>query len=65
MTTPGTRGTVLVTGAGAPPGVSIFKALRQSPLEPRVVATDAIRSSPRRPGTPTRRGDDEGRAPRA
>ncbi len=43
MTTSGTRGapTVLVTGAGAPPGVSIFKALRQSPLEPRVVATDA------------------------
>lgn len=33
--------TALVTGVGAPPGVSIFKALRQSPLRPRVVATDA------------------------
>jgi carbamoyl-phosphate synthase large subunit len=33
--------TALVTGAGAPPGVSIFKALRQSALRPRVVATDA------------------------
>ena len=34
------RLTVLVTGVGAPVGVSIFKALRQSPLEPRIVATD-------------------------
>lgn len=33
--------TALVTGVGAPPGVSIFKALRQSALRPRVVATDA------------------------
>jgi carbamoyl-phosphate synthase large subunit len=33
--------TALVTGAGAPPGVSIVKALRQSALRPRVVATDA------------------------
>ncbi len=33
--------TVLVTGAGAPPGVSIFKAFRQSALRPRIVATDA------------------------
>ncbi len=33
--------TVLVTGVGAPPGVSIFKALRQSALAPRIVATDA------------------------
>jgi carbamoyl-phosphate synthase large subunit len=33
--------TVLVTGAGAPPGVSIFKAFRQSRLRPRIVATDA------------------------
>ncbi len=32
---------VLVTGAGAPPGVSILKALRQSALRPRIVATDA------------------------
>jgi carbamoyl-phosphate synthase large subunit len=32
---------VLVTGVGAPPGVSIFKALRASPLAPRIVATDA------------------------
>lgn len=32
---------VLVTGAGAPPGVSILKALRQSGLRPRIVATDA------------------------
>jgi carbamoyl-phosphate synthase large subunit len=32
--------TVLVTGVGAPVGVSIFKALRQSQLEPRIVATD-------------------------
>lgn len=32
---------VLVTGAGAPPGVSIMKALRQSALRPRIVATDA------------------------
>ncbi len=35
------RLTVLVTGVGAPPGVSIFKACRQSALRPRVVATDA------------------------
>ncbi|HET6437215.1 MAG TPA: ATP-grasp domain-containing protein [Anaeromyxobacter sp.] len=33
--------TVLVTGAGAPPGVSILKAFRQSGLGPRLVATDA------------------------
>ncbi len=33
--------TALVTGVGAPPGVSIMKALRQSALAPRVVATDA------------------------
>jgi carbamoyl-phosphate synthase large subunit len=33
--------TVLVTGAGAPPGVTIFKAFRQSTLRPRIVATDA------------------------
>jgi carbamoyl-phosphate synthase large subunit len=33
--------TVLVTGVGAPVGVSIFKALRQSQMEPRIVATDA------------------------
>jgi carbamoyl-phosphate synthase large subunit len=33
--------TVLVTGVGAPPGVSILKALRHSALEPRLVATDA------------------------
>jgi len=33
--------TALVTGVGAPPGVSIFKSLRQSVLRPRVVATDA------------------------
>ncbi len=33
--------TVVVTGAGAPPGVSILKALRQSALRPRVVATDS------------------------
>ena len=33
--------TVLVTGAGAPPGVGIMKALRQSALRPRIVATDA------------------------
>ncbi len=33
--------TVLVTGVGAPPGVSIFKALRLSALAPRIVATDA------------------------
>lgn len=32
---------VLVTGVGAPPGVSIMKACRQSALRPRVVATDA------------------------
>ncbi len=43
MTTPAPRDplTVLVTGAGAPPGISIFKAVRQSPLAPRIVATDA------------------------
>ncbi len=35
------RMTVLVTGVGAPPGVSIFKAFRQSVLRPRIVATDA------------------------
>ncbi len=35
------RLTVLVTGVGAPPGVSIFKACRQSALRPRIVATDA------------------------
>jgi carbamoyl-phosphate synthase large subunit len=33
--------TVLVTGVGAPVGVSIVKALRQSELRPRIVATDA------------------------
>ncbi len=32
--------TVLVTGVGAPVGVSIFKALRHSKLSPRIVATD-------------------------
>ena len=32
---------VLVTGVGGPLGVSIFKALRQSALRPRIVATDA------------------------
>jgi len=31
----------LVTGAGSSTGVSIFKALRLSPLRPRIVATDA------------------------
>ncbi len=35
------RVSVLVTGVGAPPGVSIFKAFRQSALRPRIVATDA------------------------
>lgn len=40
MTTP-VNLTALVTGAGAPVGVSIFKALRQSALRPRIVATDA------------------------
>lgn len=35
------RPTVLITGAGAPPGMSIFKALRHSKLDPRIVATDA------------------------
>lgn len=34
------RPTVLVTGVGAPVGVSILKALRQSELKPRLVATD-------------------------
>jgi carbamoyl-phosphate synthase large subunit len=33
--------TVLVTGVGGPPGVSIFKACRQSGLRPRLVAIDA------------------------
>ena len=33
--------TVLVTGVGAPVGVSIVKAARQSQLAPRIVATDA------------------------
>lgn len=33
--------TALVTGVGAPPGVSILKAFRQSALAPRIVATDA------------------------
>lgn len=37
----GGRPTVLVTGVGAPPGISIFKALRQSELNPRIAATDA------------------------
>lgn len=32
---------VLVTGVGGPLGVSIFKALRQSVLKPRIVATDS------------------------
>ncbi len=41
MTTSGEpRLTVLITGVGAPVGVSIFKALRQSQLKPRIVATD-------------------------
>jgi carbamoyl-phosphate synthase large subunit len=35
------RLTVLVTGTGAPLGVSIFKAFRQSALRPRIIATDA------------------------
>jgi carbamoyl-phosphate synthase large subunit len=35
------RMNVLVTGVGAPVAVSIFKALRQSALQPRIVATDA------------------------
>lgn len=39
------RLTVLVTGVGAPPGVSIFKAFRLSPLRPRIVATDADATS--------------------
>lgn len=30
-----------MTGVGAPVGVSIFKALRSSPLSPRIVGTDA------------------------
>jgi carbamoyl-phosphate synthase large subunit len=33
--------TVVVTGVGAPPGVSIMKAFRQSALGPRLVGTDA------------------------
>jgi carbamoyl-phosphate synthase large subunit len=33
--------TVLVTGVGAPPGVSILKAFRRSGLQPRIVGTDA------------------------
>jgi carbamoyl-phosphate synthase large subunit len=37
----GERLTAIVTGVGAPPAISIFKALRQSALHPRVVATDA------------------------
>ena len=37
----GSHLTVLVTGVGAPVGVSIVKALRQSSLRPRIVATDA------------------------
>ena len=32
---------VLVTGAGAPVAVSVLKALRQSALKPRIIATDA------------------------
>ena len=36
---------VLVTGVGAPVAVSIFKALRQSGLKPRIVATDSDRLS--------------------
>jgi carbamoyl-phosphate synthase large subunit len=35
------RLTVLVTGAGSSVGISVFKALRQSELAPRIVATDA------------------------
>jgi hypothetical protein len=35
-----TRLTVLVTAVGAPVAVSIFKALRQSQLRPRIVATE-------------------------
>lgn len=35
------RPAVLVTGVGAPPGVSIMKALRHSELKPRIIATDA------------------------
>ncbi len=31
---------VMVTGTGGPVGISIFKALRQSSLRPRIVATD-------------------------
>ncbi len=33
--------TVLITGVGAPPGVSIFKAFRQSPLNIKILATDS------------------------
>jgi carbamoyl-phosphate synthase large subunit len=33
--------TVVVTGAGGPLGVSVFKALRMSSLDTRIVATDA------------------------
>ena len=36
---------MLVTGAGAPVAISILKALRQSELNPRIIATDAIPSS--------------------
>lgn len=35
------RLTVVVTGLGAPLGISIFKALRQSRLRPRIVGIDA------------------------
>jgi carbamoyl-phosphate synthase large subunit len=35
------RLSALVTGAGSSVGISIFKALRQSGLEPRIVAADA------------------------
>lgn len=37
----GHRPVVLVTGTGSSTGVSIFKALRASSLDPRIVATDA------------------------
>lgn len=37
----GDRPVVLVTGTGSSTGVSIFKALRASSLDPRIVATDA------------------------
>lgn len=38
---PANKLSVLVTGVGAPVAVSIFKALRQSALKPRIVATDS------------------------